>query len=1457
MPRNHQIVILGMHRSGTSCVANLLHACGAYYDDEPDRKLNNPQNPKGFWERRDLRVICDHALQASGYDWWAVSGFSYESVPQGIRQRVEDEVRALVASMDAHSPWFIKEPRLCLLAEAFLPALGSAVGLHVWRSPLAVAQSLKKRNGFPVDVGVALWEVYTRAAVVGWRALPAVLQSYESLVADPRQAVPALVEALSAAGVEGLSVPDDDVLAEVIDQQLQRNASEILVADLLSPVQLRLYEALRAGDLSAPAFAEPLSRGAQIRLEEIVSRQAVLLDLQGKAAELARMRISLSLSRKGYKENRNDVVALQDEANALQREVIYLRESLQKARENAVTLGVIKETLERINTNESNTINVLKINKNVENMRKNILSYGFDGGQDRSLRGLLRHNVFKLYYRIVKKTPLFADAARIASSGLFDREYYLSENIDVARKGGDPVLHYLEYGWKEGRDPNPSFQTSFYLVRNPDVWRSGMNPLLHYIMYGADEHRPTCPKKADEKAGKADKSSALEHRTFAPAAFPEAFAHRPRLPLKALKGQRRIVVYTAISGGYDELKVPQILSEHCDFVCFTDQAIPADRGWMLRPFDYINADPTRTARYVKTHPHAYFPDHEWSVWVDANLLLTGDAADFVRKVEGQSLFASFLHGHRTCLYEEAAAVIAAGLDDAQVVERQIAAYRAAGFPEQAGLAETNVLVRRHNEPDVVAVNRMWWKEIDNGSRRDQLSLNYVAHVLNFKLGAVAEAGITSRNDPRVRKFLHGADSSYALPSGQQSIASVADPVPVWEQRDGANLTSPEDLEAHAHLSIDIVVCVHNSLEDVQACLTSVAGALQQNQRIIIVDDGSAEPTKTYCEAFASQTPRTQLIRRAEGSGYTKAANAGLKASSADYVILLNSDTIVSRNWAAKLVQAGESAPDIGIVGPMSNAASWQSIPETVSASGDLAVNDLPPGVTCAHMDQFCELWSQAPLFPRVSLLNGFCFAIKRAVIEAIGDFDEDAFPKGYGEENDYCFRATDAGFALAVATHTYVFHAKSKSYSHDRRKVLAKEGGAAFRARYSADRIHRAVASTKGNPLLERLRKAARAIWSGDGSLAGQGVSAAFLLPARCGGGGVHSVMQECKGLQALGMNVTALVPSIHKAGYEVIYGADSRNLITYYDTPEQLIAAIKPYDAVIATIFQSVLDQQIILTEYPEKLPCYYVQDYEPLFFTGATREKEKRLQSIAEESYSAIPGQVLFAKTEWLQKTVKENIGNSVFKVQPSLDHSVYFPPPPRRSGGPIRIAAMVRFSTPRRSPDLTVGVLQAALAAFGAEIEVHIFGTAPDHEALTASLSAGTVVNHGILRREDVGDLLRGSDVFVDFSQYQAFGRTGLEAMACGCAVIVPAAGGADEYARDGVNALVVDTTDEKNCRQALNRLIEDADLRAALRSEALSTTKRYSVESAAMSELLLLRAAVELRQTDDCRPSVPSA
>ena len=177
-----------------------------------------------------------------------------------------------------------------------------------------------------------------------------------------------------------------------------------------------------------------------------------------------------------------------------------------------------------------------------------------------------------------------------------------------------------------------------------------------------------------------------------------------------------------------------------------------------------------------------------------------------------------------------------------------------------------------------------------------------------------------------------------LADGAPELPSEAVPV----DRRGV-LVQPGDQPDGAP-SVDVVVCVHDALADLRRCVLSLLAKTRRPFHLILVNDGSGPETSEFLRRFAEQNPAVEVVAREPPHGYTLAANAGVRAATGDYVVLLNSDTIVTFGWLDRIIECGESDPAIGIVGPLSNAASYQSVPKLKEA-GAWAVNELPDFLT--------------------------------------------------------------------------------------------------------------------------------------------------------------------------------------------------------------------------------------------------------------------------------------------------------------------------------------------------------------------------------------------------------------------------------------------------------------------------------------------------------------------------------
>jgi hypothetical protein len=187
------------------------------------------------------------------------------------------------------------------------------------------------------------------------------------------------------------------------------------------------------------------------------------------------------------------------------------------------------------------------------------------------------------------------------------------------------------------------------------------------------------------------------------------------------------VVYTIIIGNYDDLREPEIVSPDFDYVCLTDRSDLISQTWK---FIKVRCDkkkpPKRCAARLITYPFDYLKDYELSVRINGNMSICCDISDFVsRTLPPDKSIAIMRNPKSDCVYIAAQNVINAKKDEPEVVLRQMDKYRREGYPEHNGLLSSQVLIRRHNDENLRKHCRLWLREIDRHSQRDQLSFNYI------------------------------------------------------------------------------------------------------------------------------------------------------------------------------------------------------------------------------------------------------------------------------------------------------------------------------------------------------------------------------------------------------------------------------------------------------------------------------------------------------------------------------------------------------------------------------------------------------------------------------------------------------------------------------------------------------------------------------------------------------------
>lgn len=222
--------------------------------------------------------------------------------------------------------------------------------------------------------------------------------------------------------------------------------------------------------------------------------------------------------------------------------------------------------------------------------------------------------------------------------------------------------------------------------------------------------------------------------------------------------------------------------------------------------------------------------------------------------------------------------------------------------------------------------------------------------------------------------------------------------------------------------LDVVVPVYRGLQETLSCLWHVLKARNDTAfELVVVDDCSPEPGLSEVLARLAEAQCFTLIRNETNSGFVKSVNAGMKLHPDRDAILLNSDTEVYGDWIDRLRRTASIRPDCSTVTPLTNNGTICSYPRFVHD------NPTPLDVPYEELDALAAQVNRGGAVVAPTAV-GFCMYIKRQAIERVGYFDEEAFGTGYGEENDFCLRAQNAGYVDLIATDVFVRHFGSMSF---------------------------------------------------------------------------------------------------------------------------------------------------------------------------------------------------------------------------------------------------------------------------------------------------------------------------------------------------------------------------------------------------------------------------------------------
>ncbi len=228
--------------------------------------------------------------------------------------------------------------------------------------------------------------------------------------------------------------------------------------------------------------------------------------------------------------------------------------------------------------------------------------------------------------------------------------------------------------------------------------------------------------------------------------------------------------------------------------------------------------------------------------------------------------------------------------------------------------------------------------------------------------------------------------------------------------------------------VSIILINYNGLVDLEECVNSIFNLNYDNFEVILVDNNSSDDSVQFVK---QNYPNIQIIQLRKNYGFTKANNIGASKSKGRYILLLNIDTYVDKNWLKELVKAAQESRKVGVVGSKIYYYNEKEIIDFAGGSSNIYGRASHIGMS--YKD--CEFLNKKK---KTFYICGASLLIKREAYNIIGLFDPKYF--GYYDDVDLCWRTWMAGYKVIYAPKSFLYHKISSSFkSTERKKYLSEK----------------------------------------------------------------------------------------------------------------------------------------------------------------------------------------------------------------------------------------------------------------------------------------------------------------------------------------------------------------------------------------------------------------------------------
>lgn len=586
---------------------------------------------------------------------------------------------------------------------------------------------------------------------------------------------------------------------------------------------------------------------------------------------------------------------------------------------------------------------------------------------------------------------------------------------------------------------------------------------------------------------------------------------------------------------------------------------------------------------------------------------------------------------------------------------------------------------------------------------------------------------------------------------------------------------------------DIIIPIYNSPEWVKMCVYALYKNTPEEYigKVILMNDNSDELSCNCIENLKNKYKTIEVYKNETNLGFIKNVNKGMDKTTADYILLLNTDCLLSKNTIPKLIDHMEKNKKIGLICPISSNAANLSydIPENYSY---MQINDM-------FYKQF-----KGKNFDACTVV-GNCLMISRECMEKTGYLDE-AYGMGYGDETDYQFKAHKQGFEAKVAIDTYVFHKSEVSFgtSPEKQKRL-EHNREIFFSRWGEEYNKKMQEYVKNDPI-EYINTHLKMEENPHPDVL-------FFLPdIHQNAGGVHMVVDIVNYLNINGYFANILTERIH----------EYKEIMIFSPSFMKNIKDIEP-KCIVGTIYPTIFFVETIAKHY--NIPAVnFMQGYEPCFDNG-------EIYSWAE--LACRNSQNILAISQFLKEKCKTNFRKDATVIQNAINTDLIYNTNKKRKEK-ISITMDLRNSFPKG--DFLLNEILKKLTLKDYNIEINVIYVKKTMFPINNNSNIKINYYEGPLNRKEVSNILFNTDIFIDASLMEGFGLMSLEAMAAGAVPIVGESFGIDEYAKDNENSFIIkEINNVDKYIEKIEVLLKDSKKLSDMSKNAQKTALKFDMDN----------------------------